>query len=232
MRPARPCTCASLITRQTLDRQEEIAEYICRTLRPAEIHVETVYAAGRASALAADDAGRFVAGFLAGRQVAASYGVSWTNSGSRLGEIHGPYCHVFRDVLNLVPGGAATGCFLVTEADAAERRQVAIGRQEGDGLSFDLPAIAALRRRLAALPAACDACFNRYHCARACPDACELDSSPPAGGFLCRIRRQLAETEIDALAGRLWQALAGADGCAAASPEIGRPNCGIAIDLN
>ena len=92
---------------------------------------------------------------------------------------------------------------------------MAIGRQDGEGFAIDQAGVAALRRSLAAPPAACDACFNRYHCARACPDTCALDGPPPADGFLCRVRRQLAEAEIDALAGRLWQALAGEDGCAA-----------------
>jgi sulfatase maturation enzyme AslB (radical SAM superfamily) len=206
------------VTQQTVERQPEIAEYICRALRPSEIHVEAVYAAGRGQALAGTwaetEADRFVAGFLAARQVAARYGVRWANSGSRLGEIHGPYCHVAREVLNLVPGGAATGCFLVTEAAEAERRQVTVGRQVHDSLQLDQPGIDRMRRAVEAPPAACQACFNGYHCARACPDACEMDGPPAADGFLCRVRRRLAEAEIDALADRLWESLAGEDGCA------------------
>lgn len=203
------------VTRQSLERQPEIAEYICHALRPAEIHVEAVYAAGRASALGADDADRFVAGFLAARQIAARYGIAWINSGSRLAEIHGPYCHVFRDVLNLVPGGIATGCFLVTGRDEAERRRIDIGGQDGPSFTIDQERVAALRRGLAGPPTACSDCFNRYHCARACPDACELIGPPPTDGFLCRVRRRLAEAAIDALADRLWQSLGSENGCAA-----------------
>jgi len=198
------------VTHETLARQAEIADYICRVLRPAEIHVEAVYAAGRAAALAAVYADPFVQGFLAARQVAAGYGVRWINSGSRPGEIHGSYCHVFRDVLNLVPGagGAATGCFLVTDAGVAAQRGLDIGRQEGDDYIIDPARVAALRGILLALPEVCDACFNRYHCARSCPDACPLDGLPPVDGFLCRVRRQLAEAEIDTLADRLCGELA------------------------
>ena len=222
------------ITPQTVARQEEIAEYLCRVLQPADIHVEPVYAAGRAAeggggAWSPEDADRFVAGFLAGQREAERHGVPWRSSGSRPGEPHGPYCNVFRDVLNLIPGGAATGCFLETTSDAAGRRQVAIGRQDGAaigcqdgavigcqdgaGFSIDQAGVAALRGRLMTPPAACDACFNRYHCAGACPDACELDGPQPGDGYLCRVRRRLAEAEIDALADRLWQAYTGTDGC-------------------
>ena len=206
------------VTPQTVERQEEIAEYLCRVLQPAEIHVEPVYAAGRAaagrgSAWSPDDADRFVAGFLAGQRVAERHGVPWRSSGSRPGELHGPYCNVFRDVLNLIPGGAATGCFLATTSDAAGRRRVAIGWHDDTRFGIDPECVVALRQRLATPSAACAPCFNRHHCARACPDACELDGPPLPDRFLCRVRRRLAEAEIDALADRLWQAYTGADGC-------------------
>ena len=77
-----------------------------------------------------------------------------------------------------------------------------------DDYIIDPARVAALRGILLALPEVCDACFNRYHCARSCPDACPLDGLPPVDGFLCRVRRQLAEAEIDTLADRLCGELA------------------------
>ena len=181
---ARPARAASPSRHRRWTGRRRSPSISVRRCRPSEIHVEPVYAAGRASPLAADDADRFVAGFLAARQVAARYGVSWSNSGSRLGEIHGPYCNVFRDVLNLVPARRTAqrpaASWSPTRTQPSGGGSPSAGRT-ATASTIDQPGVAALRRSLAAPPAACDACFNRYHCARACPDTCRA-GRPTADG--------------------------------------------------
>ena len=191
------------ITGATLHRQAEIADYICRQLLPEEIHFEPVYVGGKTSVakgLARQQAGEFVAHFLEAQQIASQNGVLLTSSGSRPGSIHGPYCHVFRSVLNLVPGGVATACFKITDADQVREKGAAIGALNGDNGRFevDYRRIEELRRQLDVFPPECTDCFNRYHCARECPDLCPLDgdvyhsSSPPGLGFRCRVQKALA----------------------------------------
>ncbi len=194
------------ITAQTLHRQAEIAAYLCQELRPAAIHFEPAYRGGRAAELEPDQAASFVAHFLEAQKLAQGYGVPLSFSGSRPGEVHGPYCHVFRQVLNLVPGGVATACFKITRAEDARERGLAIGAWRENGcFDLDIARVDGLRQRLGMLPGACAECFNRYHCARACPDHCPLDS--PAGGiegFRCRVQRWLTEAVIERTARRLW----------------------------
>ena len=109
------------ITPQSVARQSEIAHYLCQILKPAAIHVEPVYGVGRATpSMTLHDAEEFVIAFLAAQQVAQQYGLRWQYSGSRVNEIHGPYCHLFRQVLNLIPGDTATACFKITQAEQAK----------------------------------------------------------------------------------------------------------------
>ena len=116
------------ITKATLGCQAEIADYLCRKFSPLEIHFEPIYSGGRASVLGrltAQDAGEFVENFIMAQKVALQNGCVLTTSGSRPGSIHGPYCNVFRSVVNLVPGGVATACF--KSCDAADVKQKGVG---------------------------------------------------------------------------------------------------------
>lgn len=201
----RPFHIRTTITAQTLHRQAEIATYLCQELEPAAIHFEPVYSGGRAVAIEPDQAASFVTHFLEAQQVACDYAIPLSFSGCRPREVHGPYCHVFRQVLNLVPGGAATACFKITTAKDAQQRGVAIGAPLKDAsFTIDSARVDELRQRLGALPPACADCFNRYHCARGCPDYCPLDGADGVGSFRCRVQKSLTEAMLEKAAQRLW----------------------------
>lgn len=209
------------ITAATLERQAEIADYICRQFSPEEIHFEPVYVGGRTGAgLDADQAGEFVAHFLEARRVAQEHTILLTSSGSRLDSIHGPYCHVFRDTLNLVPGGVATACFEATDAARVEEKGAKIGalNRETGRFEVDQARVQELRQRLGVIPAECTDCFNRYHCARECPDRCPLNGDGDAAGpgFRCRVQKALAYAILRETAERLWSVRGGEKVCGTA----------------
>ena len=204
-----PLHARTTITSASLERQAEIADYLCQRLRPEEIHFEPVYQGGRSGAdqgLSADQADEFAAHFLAACRVAQGYGVPLLCSGSRPGAIHGPYCHVFRGVLNLVPGGIATACFKLTEYRQIREKGAVIGawdRRTGR-FEIDHDRVQALRRQLEMDLPDCAGCFNRYHCARHCPDSCPLDGN--AGDepdFRCRAQKAIALGILQETADRL-----------------------------
>jgi sulfatase maturation enzyme AslB (radical SAM superfamily) len=206
------------ITGHGLGHQSEIADHICRHLAPKEIHFEPAYGgrhSGPGAALKAGDAPEFVAGLMAARAVAAGYGVFLTSSVCRPGTVHGPYCHVFRQVLNLLPPwgagvtepAVATACFKDSTAEEALERGTACGQWEGGKGRFvmDEGRVAALRAQLAALPTACVACFNRFHCTRGCPDVCSLAGEGPGqAAFRCSASRFLAAALFAERAEALW----------------------------
>jgi uncharacterized protein len=207
----RPFHVRATITAATLHRQSEIADYICTHLQPDEIHFEPVYSGGKTeSAIQADQAEAFVSHFLAAQRAARQAGVPLTCSGSRLGSIHGPFCQVLRHVLNLVPPATATACFKTTDTFQAEAAGNVVGAlNTGTGeFEIDHRRVEALRQRLGAVPNGCADCFNRYHCARDCPDSCLLgdDLPSPEPGFRCRVQNRLAYTRIRQEADALWSA--------------------------
>jgi uncharacterized protein len=223
----RPFHVRATITRGSLHRQAEIAEYIGRQLSPDEIHFEPAYLGGRtdaATGLDIEDAGAFVSHFLEAQAVARGMGVPLLGSGSRPGSLHGPYCHVFRNVVNLVPGegsassgqgvrltGVASACFKLTGAAMSREKGAVIGALDPDsgGFEIDHRRVQALRRQLDAAMPECVDCFNRYHCARECPDQCPLDCDPDGGrslepGFRCHVQKAITLANLQESASRLW----------------------------
>ncbi|NDJ85438.1 MAG: radical SAM protein [Chloroflexi bacterium] len=198
---SQPFHVRATITPETITCQPEIAAYIAMQLAPQAISFEPVYTGGRASGAQIPDrqqAALFVAYFLQARDVAAALGIPLDCSGSRMATIHGPYCNIFRQVLNLVPGGLATACFKATEVEQVRATGVAIGESlPGGAFYFDTGAIQGLQQRLAAFAPECLSCFNRYHCTRGCPDQCPLDAPGAFGTFRCEVQRQLSLAAID-----------------------------------
>jgi sulfatase maturation enzyme AslB (radical SAM superfamily) len=202
------------ITPASSPRQAEIAHYVCERLRPEEIHFEPVYVGGRTRPEAAwhpAQAEEFAHHFMRARAAAREWDVPLLTSGCRPGAVHGPYCHVYRQVINLVPGGAATVCFKLTEAAQVARKGALVGAMDGAAGLFriDPAAVAALRRELDSSRPECASCFNRYHCVRDCPDWCPLDG-PAEGtatgeaGFRCRAQKAIARAILSETADRLW----------------------------
>lgn len=186
------------ITASTIQRQPEITDYIGSVLQPSEIHFEPVYVGGRSAQSSEPDlAQEFVTYFCAAREIARSHGIKLSYSGVRVEAIHGPYCHSFRPVLNLVPPGVATACFKYTDAHAVEQAGVRIGAYQNGTFEIDHQQLATLRQDI---PASCPECFNRFHCARACPDNCQA----AAASFRCALNRRLGDVLLHEQAQMLW----------------------------
>lgn len=193
------------ITPDTINRQGEIAEYICRQLKPQEIHVEPVYAKGGGDEFKRNQAEEYMSAFLQARQTAREFGVRWISSGSRPQGIHSAYCHIWRNVLNLTPEGIATACFKLSEAVAVREQGVALGGWNEQDRRFTLNGeqIQNLRQALDQEPESCAICFNRYHCARQCPDDCLLETDAQVDGFRCRTQALLTNSVIQEAADKL-----------------------------
>jgi len=190
------------VTPQTADRQAAIVRYACETLGARTVRLEPAFGAGprQHENFAPADAPRFVDRFLEARAVAASLGCEVGLSSVRLDEIHGPFCNVLREVLNLTPDGTATACFLATDGRTVEDAPLVIGRLDRRSGEFvlDRSVIDGMRRRATQIPARCHECANVYHCARDCPDVCPVleDDHGDEGGFRCLVQKRLGEALI------------------------------------
>ncbi len=189
------------ITPETVERQTEIVTYLHEALGAMEMRFEPVY---RRAAFAPEQAQWFVDHFLEAQREAQARGCDLTVSGSRLDEIHGPFCDVLRDALHLLPDGTATACFFCTDGRAADAAGMAVGRwDEARGeYILDAERIADHRRKALELPGACLDCVNVCHCARECPERCTVrDAAVQTPSFRCLIQRRLAEEWILETAG-------------------------------
>ena len=189
------------ITPETMDRQVEISEYICRTLKPQEIHVEPVYSVehnGKKNSFHLEQAENYVSAFLAARNLARAYGVRWLASGSRPTEIHGAYCHTARNVLNLTPDGVATLCFKLSDATSVRQQSMDLGEWDPSTGHFrwNAESVQNSRHALQYESEECACCFNRYHCARQCPDVCLLKPGASPDGFRCQVQSRLTDAYI------------------------------------
>lgn len=216
-----PLHLRTTITPGSLHRQVEIADYICTHFSPDEIHFEPVYLGGRTrldEGLQAGHAEDYASGYLAARAMARAQGVRLLTSGTRLGQIHGPYCHVYRHTLNLVPGGVATACFKLTTAQQVVEAGAAIGQREpaAGGFALDAQRVRALQLSLDVERDECGACFNRYHCARECPDRCPLEGTAArqadqGPGFRCRAQKAISAGILHEAAEHLWAQVRGGE---------------------
>lgn len=184
-------------------RQAEICRYLCENVFPRVVGVEPVYLGGRADSsmlIRNENLDGLIESFFEARAEAQRYGAVWQVSGARPSEIHGPYCNVFRQVLQLVPEGVASACFKDVSAAGTCERGTAIGLFNGD-LRLDDERVNALRAAFSR-PRECEACFLGYHCAYNCPNACLLKDER-SSDVLCQMLKRIFSRRLIELGGEL-----------------------------
>jgi len=190
------------VTPSSLDGLESIVRYGKNTLGIVDIRVEPVYRQARGGFSPADSP-RFVRAFRRAAKLARDLGVHLDFSGARPREVHGAFCQIFRNVLQLNPDGTLSSCFLAMEE--GDPRIIGCSKGRDGGLGIKRNSLRTLAEKLPLSPARCLDCVNRVHCARDCPDQCYLDGREgqsragriaEGGGFRCRVQRALTEQWI------------------------------------
>lgn len=179
------------LTSQSVSRQFEICRYLCENIFPSSISVEPVFHGGRAHPhmlMREEQLDDFVESFFDARAEARCYGVDWQISGVRPAEVHGPYCNIFRQVLQLVPGDMMSVCFKDTSAEQARARGMTAGHFMKD-LYLEHEHIKVLRMAFTR-PAACERCILNYHCTFNCPNSCLLRKETTTD-ILCQLLKRI-----------------------------------------
>ena len=199
------------VTPESVNHQEEIARYLCEMLKPAAIHVEAVYLNGRITrngGFSPDQASEFVLEFMRARRIAHQYGIAWLSSASRPGEMHATPCQILQQALQIIPGGSASSCFKINNPRQSGASDCLIGASNPAGiLAIDQQQIELLQAKLVKLRASCPDCFNRFHCARGCPDVCPIKGDQFLDEFRCRTAQMLMKAGLAEIAAGLWDKL-------------------------
>jgi coproporphyrinogen III oxidase-like Fe-S oxidoreductase/sulfatase maturation enzyme AslB (radical SAM superfamily) len=194
-------TARATITPDTMCRQVEIVDYLCRVIGADEIRFEPAYflELRGLAAFKPQDAPIFIQHFLEARRRAGRLGHSLSFSGVRPKELHGPFCQTLRQVLQLTPDGSIGACFLCTDGRQTLNQRAVIGRwmPEYDRFVLDHARIETLNRQINRISDRCRDCFNHMHCSRGCPDVCAADIRPNSqesfsAEFRCQVNRGLA----------------------------------------
>ncbi len=182
------------ITSESYNRQVDIVEYIAKQLGANDIRFEASY---ENHAFTVQQVSSFVDHYLAARQKAEELNCNLQMSGVRLDELHGPFCNMQKNVLQITPEGFISACFRNSQGD---EDQLTIGAITEHAIEFDNSRITQLQHQLA-LPIECKECINAYHCSRNCPEICPLENTNEqwSGGFRCLVNKLITYNELKSL---------------------------------
>jgi sulfatase maturation enzyme AslB (radical SAM superfamily) len=205
------------LTSRSALRQAEICRYLCDNISPRAVSVEPVYLGGHADAsmlIQEEHLEGFVASYFEARTEAHFHGVDWQMSGARLADVHGPYCNIFRQVLQLTPDDVASVCFKDVSEAQADKRGMLVGRFNGDA-QLDEGKIGSLHS-VFARPKVCETCFLGYHCTYDCPNACLLMGESKTD-ILCRLLKNIFSRRLIGLGKELGHVPGGIVGVSVAN---------------
>ena len=187
------------ITQETINRQEEICQYICEVLKPSAIHIGPVYLGGRTSEEnLIENSDIFLENFFSAQSCAEKYGLKWELSSSRWNELHGAHCNLYKQVLQLIPGEIATVCFKNISEFQSNSNCMTIGHYDNERNLFilDEEKILMLKSNYS-IPKKCDTCFLKYQCSHDCPNSCLLLDDYCNKSNLCEINQKIGYKKIE-----------------------------------
>jgi uncharacterized protein len=193
------------VTAASVGRMAEIVDWITTRCHARTVHLEPVWACGRClvsgESPPADDA--FAEGMLAAETLGRERGVDVTYSGARLDVLTSKFCAAPGDGFNVLPEGAVTACYEVTELDDPRARTFHYGRFDPAAGRFELDEerLAALRRLSVEHLPFCADCFCRWHCAGDCLAKALTTGANPEhrGSTRCRLNQRLTLEQLEGL---------------------------------
>jgi uncharacterized protein len=191
------------VTEESVNHLAEIVAYLLRRYSPQVVHLEPLFAQGRARSkgLSAPHAQAFIENFRKAREVAASRGMDLYYSGARSEVITDTFCGVPEGSFNVTPEGLITSCFEVCHPeDQLADRFFYGGRDEATG-SFEVSRgkLAALANHTVRERPECNHCFCKWHCAGDCIAKNMMSDRHPGENLKaarCIINQELTRDQI------------------------------------
>ncbi|MBI2900701.1 MAG: radical SAM protein [Planctomycetes bacterium] len=154
------------VTETGVDRLEEIVEYLLRRFSPSTVHIEPLFAHGRARerGLRAPHARAFVENFRKAQRVADRRGIDLYYSGARSELVTDTFCAVPEGTFNVTPEGLLTSCFEACRPGDP----FVYGAFEGGEFRISRPKLDALAAHTVEARPECARCFCKRHCAGDC----------------------------------------------------------------
>jgi len=188
------------VTKESMDRQYDIAKYLIDTCNPKNIRIEPEYLSPD-NPFSITDANKFYIHYVKAKKYAQKLNVNFSYSGVRMEEIHGSYCDVLRNTIRISPDNNLRNCFCFMKDKPGYITGNIESKSDKINMSTD---IADLKLKALKIPEECYDCINMLHCSRGCPDYCIIEGSKNGyqklNSFRCRFHQLLTVNRIKSLA--------------------------------
>jgi uncharacterized protein len=175
----------STITKNTIAKQEIIADYLISELNAKRIRFEPEYR-NLYNPFTVEDAAAFADNFINASDKVKSQSAELSYSGVRIHEIHNSFCDINRNTIRLNPDNQIINCFC-----DSENYKYPFGSIDTDLKAISYADIEMMKEKTFDIKNECRNCINIYHCSRGCPDYC-VYSNNRLNDFKCTVNIRLA----------------------------------------
>lgn len=181
------------VTGESVRRLAADVAWVCRTFRPASVHVEPLRPTARSvrAGLTPPDAWLLVRAMHEAGRSAKAAGVRLVCASAQIDRLVTVFCPLGKDVPIVDAEGRVTACYLQAEDWQAAGLDLSLGRMEpgASAPAFREEAVDRVRA-LSRPPRECASCFSRWHCAGGCVVNMHGSGRKDAGDEFC-IRTRL-----------------------------------------
>lgn len=180
------------LTKNSWPRMRDIAAYLIENLHPQAINVELCYRSPEFP-VEEKDFGIYINAYLTAQALCQQSQIPWRTSRMRPAQAHRQYCHTLQNTLQIIPGDAASMCFLDSDAQESADIGTQIGAYNHLEHKWRIHQEQIIQNREIVLRQAafCEDCFAQTHCHRSCPDRCPISAPQELPDLHCRLNRQL-----------------------------------------
>ncbi len=186
------------LTRESWRKMPVIAAYLTDIIHPQAINVELAYCRLN-SPIDKGDIEDFIQAYFSAKTICYKSGIPWHTNAIRPSQHHRQYCHILQNTLQVIPGDAASLCFLDNDQLECTERGTCIAAYDHETQNWivDQSKIDEVRNALLSDQDMCKNCFAASHCHRSCPDVCPLTRNNNLPDILCKLNRRLFDEMLE-----------------------------------
>jgi len=177
----------SCITKQTVNRMQEIAIWFCEQFNPSTVCFETMVPSelSAKAGLEPPDPWEFAQNFFLASEYLAEHNIMAVHATAETHTCRTSFCPLGKDALIVSPDGSIDACYLLQESWERRELDLHLGQMEGGNMNLPFSAIVRARNLNVESRSLCKNCFCRYHCAGGCYVNHDTSAFPGQYDALC-----------------------------------------------
>lgn len=175
------------VTKQTVDRLEEIAQWFCEEFRPSTVCFETMVPSdlSKKAGLEPPDPWEFAHNFYLASEYLAKHEIIAVHATAETHTCRVSFCPLGKDALIVSPDGSIDACYLLKDNWQQRGLNLRLGQMENGKMDLSPRTLNYVRNLNVENRPLCRNCFCRYHCAGGCYVNHDTSSSPGQFDALC-----------------------------------------------